>query len=101
MLSEFLHSFKGIFINNRFLGVGYDLPFFFGKMNGFLNFEADKGAFEMADVLIISDFCFSKPSPKTNERMSEHRAKGTKFYGLHIGYYSATYDNILDKIWRI
>lgn len=61
----------------------------------------DKGAFEMADVLIISDFCFSKPSPKTKERMSEHRAKGTKFYGLHIGYYSATYDNILDKIWRI
>ena len=61
----------------------------------------DKGAFEMADVLIVSDFCFSKPSPKTKERMSEHRAKGTKFYGLHIGYYSATYDNILDKIWRI
>ena len=61
----------------------------------------DKGTFEMADVLIISDFCFPKPSPKTKERMSEHRTKGTKFYGLHIGYYSVTYDNILDKIWRI
>jgi len=29
------------------LGVGYDLPFFFGKMDGFLNFKADKGAFEI------------------------------------------------------
>jgi len=47
MLSEFLHSFKSIFINNRFLGVGYDLPFFFRKMDGFLNLEADKGAFEI------------------------------------------------------
>lgn len=28
-------SFKGIFINNRFLGVGYDLPFFFGKRIAF------------------------------------------------------------------
>ena len=47
MLSEFLHSLKGIFVNNRFLGVGYDLPFFFRKMDGFLNLEADKCAFEI------------------------------------------------------
>lgn len=61
----------------------------------------DKDSFEMDDVLIISDFCFPKPSPKTMERMTKHREKGTKFYGLHIGYYSKTYDNILDKQWRI
>ena len=57
----------------------------------------DKGTFEMADVLIISDFCFLKPFPKTMERMENHRKKGTKFYGLHIGDYNTTYDKILDR----
>lgn len=61
----------------------------------------DKGTFEMADVLVISDFCFNKPVPKTRERMEEHRKKCTKFYGLNIGDFSRTYDDILDRKWRI
>ena len=47
MLSEFLHSFGSIFINNRFLCVRNDLPFFFGNVHLFLNLEADKCAFEI------------------------------------------------------
>ncbi len=60
----------------------------------------DKGPFEMADVLVISDFYFPKPLPKTMERMEDHRKKGTKFYGLQIGDENKTYDKILDKKWQ-
>lgn len=61
----------------------------------------DKGTFEMADILIISDFCFPKPLASTNNRMEENRKKGTMFYGLQIGNYSNTYDELLDRLWRI
>lgn len=40
--------------------------------------------FSMADVLIISDFYFSVPQPKTRDKMNKERAKGTRFYGLKI-----------------
>ncbi len=60
-----------------------------------------KGTFEMADILIISDFCFPKPLPSTQNRMEENRKKGTMFYGLQIGDYSSAYDELLDRLWRI
>ncbi len=60
----------------------------------------DKGPFEMADVLVISDFYFPKPLSKTMGRMEDHRKKGTKFYGLQIGDENKTYDKILDKKWQ-
>ena len=60
----------------------------------------EKGTFEMADVLIISDFCFPQPLTETQRRMEKHRKRGTKFYGLGIGDHSNTYDKILDKKWR-
>ena len=61
----------------------------------------DEGTFEMADILIISDFCFPKPLPTTQNRMEENRKKGTRFYGLQIGDYSSAYDELLDRLWRI
>jgi len=37
--------------------------------------------FSMADVLIISDFYFGVPRPKTRDKMNKERANGTRFYG--------------------
>lgn len=59
------------------------------------------GNFEMADILIISDFCFHVPMADTSRRMDEHRNLGTKFYGLQIGKYSNSYNKILDRIWQV
>lgn len=61
----------------------------------------DEGTFEMADILIISDFEFPKPIATTQDRMEKNRQKGTKFYGLQIGNSSRTYDKILDRLWQI
>lgn len=61
----------------------------------------DEGTFEMADILIISDFEFPKPIATTQDRMEKNRQKGTKFYGLQIGDSSRTYDKILDRLWQI
>ena len=57
--------------------------------------------FAMADVLIISDFCFDKPEPATLNSMKAEHDKGTRFYGLQIDSSSNSYNNILDKIWKI
>ncbi len=57
--------------------------------------------FSMADVLIISDFYFPNPDQAILWRMSNERAKGTKFYGLRINSDSDVYDDILDKIWQV
>ena len=57
--------------------------------------------FSMADVLIISDFYFSVPQPKTRDKMNKERAKGTRFYGLKIHSGSNAYNSILDKIWSV
>ena len=57
--------------------------------------------FSMADVLIISDFYFSVPQPKTKDKMNKERAKGTRFYGLKIHSGSNAYNSILDKIWSV
>lgn len=57
--------------------------------------------FSMADVLIISDFYFGVPVPKTRDKMNKERAKGTRFYGLKIHSGSNAYNSILDKIWSV
>lgn len=57
--------------------------------------------FAMADVLIISDFYFEKPKPETRNKMKAEHDNGTRFYGLQIGSSSNSYNNILDKIWKI
>ena len=61
-----------------------------------------KGTYEMADVLIISDFEFAKPRPEKMEKIHNEKALGTRFYGLKIGQYGEkAYDKILDKIWTL
>lgn len=57
--------------------------------------------YNLADVLIISDFEFPKPLKNTTIKMYEERAMGVRFYGLQIGTASCEYDKILDKIWKI
>lgn len=57
--------------------------------------------FCMADILIISDFEFPHPLPKTQSRMDGEHKKGTRFYGLQIGLHNNNYDMILDKIWKL
>ncbi len=59
------------------------------------------GKFEMADVLIISDFQFPAPMPTTCENINKGKALGTRFYGLKIGRYSHKYEDVMDKIWTI
>lgn len=61
-----------------------------------------KGTFEMADVLIISDLEFPKPVPQTMEKINREKALGTRFYALQIGNWSDhQYKDVLDKIWQI
>lgn len=57
--------------------------------------------FAMADVLIISDFYFSRPIGPTQKKMKTEHDKGTRFYGLQIGSTTNSYDDILDKIWQV
>ena len=59
-----------------------------------------KGSFEMADVLIISDLQFSKPIPKTMENIDREKALGTRFYALQIGHWHHEYKNVMDRIWE-
>lgn len=57
--------------------------------------------YSLADILIISDFKFSKPIKNTIDKMCEERAMGVRFYGLQIGTASREYDKILDRIWKV
>lgn len=58
--------------------------------------------YQMADVLIISDFYFPAPLKETREKLKKEQSKGTRFYGLKIGLHSSgTYDKILDNYWVI
>lgn len=62
-----------------------------------------QGTYEMADVLIISDFLFPVPAKETQDKIDTEKALGTRFYGLRIGQYSSKeYESkILDKMWTI
>ena len=61
-----------------------------------------KGTYEMADVLIVSDFEFPVPNPSTMEKIDKEKALGTRFYGLKIGHYGVKgYKLIMDKIWEV
>ena len=60
-----------------------------------------KGTFEMADVLIISDLEFPAPISTTMENINREKALGTRFYALQIGRSSHEYDEIMDKIWVV
>lgn len=61
-----------------------------------------KGTYEMADVLIVSDFEFPVPNPSTMEKIDKEKTLGTRFYGLKIGHYGVKgYKLIMDKIWEV
>lgn len=60
-----------------------------------------KGTFEMADVLIISDLQFPTPRPETKGKIDQEKSLGTRFYALQIGHSSHGYNIILDKIWQV
>lgn len=60
----------------------------------------EKDEFKMADILIISDFCFPRPKKETCEAMKRHQKQGTRFYGLGINA-DREYDEYLDKLWNI
>ena len=61
-----------------------------------------KGTYEMADVLIVSDFEFPAPNPYTKEKIKKEKTLGTRFYGLKIGHYGVIgYKLIMDKIWEV
>jgi len=59
-----------------------------------------KRIYEMADILIISDFNMSPLTTETLKQIDIERQKGTCFYGLCIGNVRA-FDNLLDKMWHI
>ena len=46
-IAEFLNAIEGILINNSFLGIRDDLPFFFGIMNCLVYLVAYKRSFEI------------------------------------------------------
>lgn len=57
------------------------------------------GTYEMADVLIISDFEFPVPKAKTMVNINKEKSLGTRFYGLQIGRSNHKYHKIMDRIW--
>lgn len=57
--------------------------------------------FEMADVLIISDFAFPEPLKGTRRRMDEERGNGTRFHGLMTSPVRSTYADLLDTFRTI
>lgn len=89
------HKIKEFF-NARFCG-GTDGEDMFSKVIYALQVKD----YEMADVLVISDFKFSLPSPSTTEQIDKERAKGTKFYGLCINGGIGDYKNFLDDHWNL
>lgn len=60
-----------------------------------------KGTFEMADVLIISDLQFPKPILATMEKIAKEKSLGTRFYALQIGKWSHEYAKVMDRIWQV
>ena len=62
-----------------------------------------KGTYEMADILIISDFEFPEPVKETMKRIGKEKTLGTRFYGLRIGHLGteAYETKVLDKMWII
>lgn len=59
------------------------------------------GTYEMADVLVISDFEFPAPKATTMERINKEKAFGTRFYALQIGRSAHKYNHIMDRIWSV
>lgn len=59
------------------------------------------GTYEMADVLIISDFEFPAPKAATMVNINKEKSLGTRFYALQIGRSNHKYTQIMDKIWLV
>lgn len=57
--------------------------------------------YEMADVLVISDFEFPVPKASTMEKINKEKSIGTRFYALQIGRSSHKYQKIMDRIWSV
>lgn len=62
-----------------------------------------QGTYEMADILIISDFEFPEPVKETMYKIDKEKTLGTRFYGLRIGHYGtkAYETKVLDKMWTV
>lgn len=57
--------------------------------------------YEMADVLVISDFIFNSPNSNEVKRIEKAKLSGTKFYGLQINSTSQVFNTVLDKKWYV
>ena len=78
------------------------------QMLGYAIDALAEGAFEMADVLIVSDFEFDPPKDSLKKAIVKAQGQGTKFYGLRIGcgalydsFYERSYERLLDKMWVV
>lgn len=62
-----------------------------------------QGTYEMADILIISDFEFPEPVKETMNKIDKEKTLGTRFYGLRIGHHGtkAYETKVLDKMWTV
>ena len=84
------------FLAMQFTG-GTDGELMFRDVLGALNSED----FEMADVLLVSDFCFPNPMPVTRAKILDEKRKGTRFYGLCIEGNACYGSEIIDKMWEL
>ena len=78
------------------------------QMLGYAIDALAEGAFEMADVLIVSDFEFDPSKDSLKKAIVKAQGQGTKFYGLRIGcgalydsFYERSYERLLDKMWVV
>ena len=84
------------FINNRFTG-GTNAE----EMLSIALETLKQKDYSLADVLIISDFIFPKPSPATIESINVAHKNGTRFYGLKIGNHQLAHDSFLEHLWVV
>lgn len=82
------------FLSNSFSG-GTDGEEMFAESIRVLQTET----YEMADVLIISDFEFPAPKATTLVNIDKEKSHGTRFYALQIGRSGHKYHKIMDRIW--
>ena len=52
--AQLLHPFKGVYVNNSFLGIRDDLPLLLGVFHLFLDLETDEGSFEIDGTAGVS-----------------------------------------------
>ena len=103
-LSESWRNWRGIAFYEYKGFLDQTLPAFYGGTDitnlliEVFNTLDNHPVYQMADVLVISDFEIPTPSPDLLSKIHQYRKMGHRFYGYKIGYKSSDIEPYFDKI---